>query len=124
MGTVLADFTHIMGDGPVHVPAGPNGAVAFERPFDTGGIRTDQSIVLMFAISNKGGTPADVLVNGTKVGQIHDSPASLFSTQMITIARNSTESKKFNNVGNKFTIMNVADAYDIKSIVCFFHQES
>ena len=50
MGTVLADFVHIMGDGPVPVnPAGVN-QEGFSRPFDTGGIRTDQAVILMFSV--------------------------------------------------------------------------
>jgi hypothetical protein len=124
VGTILGDFTHVMGDGPVGVHPASGNIVAFQRTFDTGGIRTDQSIVLMFAVSGKGGTPADVLINSVQVGNINSAPADSFSTQIITIAKDSHQSKAFKNTHNVFDIMNVADDFQIKSIVCFFHQES
>ena len=76
MGTVLADFSHVMGDGPVTVHPASGNFIAFQRTFDTAGIRTDQSIVLMFAVSGKGGTPADVFINDVQVGNINSSHRS------------------------------------------------
>jgi hypothetical protein len=126
MGTVLADFTHIMGDGPVHVNAG-SGEVVFKRTFETGGIKTDQPVLLMFAVShrgNRGGPSPKVLVNGVQVGTVQESGEEFFSTQLITITRDSTESRAFRSQDNLLEITGVPDGFDIKSIVCFFHQES
>jgi hypothetical protein len=126
MGTVLADFTHIMGDGPVHVKSG-SGEVVFERTFDTGGIRTDQAVILMFAVvrrGNQGGPSPKVLINGVEVGAVIESGEEFFSTQTITIAKDTTESQAFNSQDNLLEITSIADSFDIKSIVCFFHQES
>jgi hypothetical protein len=66
MGTVLADFTHIMGDGPVSVP----------------------------------------------------------TTDGDNVAGGGTEATAFKAANNEFAIKNVSDDFQIKSIICFFHQES
>lgn len=126
MGTILADFTHIMGDGPQDVDTAAGNAVGFSRSFATGGVRTDQSIVLMFAVRNKGTTPADVLINDVNVGRVTSTAIGAFTTQIITITGGGTEAKAFKATNNVFAITNVSDpdGFQIKSIVCFFHQES
>jgi hypothetical protein len=128
MGTMLADFVHISGvDGPVP-PAGVN-QVAISKKFDTGGIRTERSAILMFSVMPVANPPqpavADVFINDVKVGSILNPVFNTFTMQTIVIAIASTA--HFNagsGALNEFAIKNVPRAFQIKDIVCFFHQES
>lgn len=125
MGTVLADFVHIMGDGPVPVnPAGVN-QEGFSRPFDTGGIRTDQAVILMFSVQPVANPPqpaqGDVYINTRKVGSILNPVHNTFTTQTIIIAKGEDAHMVKDNT---FVIKNVPRSFQIKSIACFFHQES
>ena len=127
MGTVLADFVHIMGDGPVVVnQTAANVPVGFSRPFDTAGVRRDQSVILMFSVlpldTNPLPAQGDVFINNVKVGSILDTVHGTFTMQTIIIAKG--EDTGFVEADNRFVIKNVPRIFEIKSIVCFFHQES
>jgi hypothetical protein len=126
MGTVLADFVHIMGDGPVTVnQTAVNVPVGFSRPCVTAGIRTDQSVILMFSVSPVANPPlpaqADVFINNVKVGSILNPVHNTFTTQTIIIAKGTDAGFVEDNV---FALKNVPRSFAIKSIACFFHQES
>ena len=130
MGTVLADFVHIMGDGPVVVnqtgPVGSASEVGFSRPCITAGIRTDQAVILMFSVEPGTASPAgpaqgDVFINTKKVGSILNPVFNTFTTQTIIIAKGDDAGM---GEGNTFAIKNVPRPFRIKSIACFFHQES
>jgi hypothetical protein len=124
MGTVLADFVHIMGDGPVTVNSAAVNQDGFSRPCTTAGIRTDQSVILMFSVRPLDApqvAQADVYINDKKVGNILNTVHGTFTTQTIIIAKGTDA--KFEE-DNTFHLRNVPRPFDIKSIICFFHQES
>lgn len=128
MGTILADFTHIAGaDGPVRQAFGDDAAKSVS--FNTGGIRGDRSAMLLFSVKAVANPPqpaqADLYINDHKVGSILVTAHNSFTTQTIVIARASTtEFKSTNGKDNVFAIKNVPRAFEIKDVVCFFHQES
>lgn len=126
MGTVLADFVHIAGDGLVNQTA-VNVPVGMSSNFDTGGIRTERSVILMFSVSPVINPPlpaqADVFINNVKVGSILNPVQNTFTMQTIIIAKASTAHFSGSAL-NVFAIKNVPRAFQIKDIACFFHQES
>ena len=126
MGTVLADFVHIMGDGPAPVASAGSNEVGFSRPFNTAGIRRDQSVILMFSVhpteTDNLPAQADVYINNVWVGNILNTVHGMFTAQTIIIAKG--EDVGFVEKDNRFVIKNVPRPFDIKSIICFFHQES
>lgn len=130
--TMLADFTTIIGDTPVSVPVvSPGAEFQLGNPFDTGGRLPGagetgiNSALLMFSVRNLSGT-AQVTVNDSDdvVGTITPSPSQLniWSTQVIAFAGNRLSSASGNN--NRLRLRNVTDAFQIKDVVCFFHQDS
>lgn len=124
MGTVLADFTYLVGDGPVTVPVtSVSNQVAFSRTFHTGGIRTDQPVMLMFSVRNMGTGQADVFINDNDVGNVTSTLQGTFTTQTIIIGKGEDAEFK-GDQQNEFAIKNVSNDFQIKDIVCFFHQES
>jgi hypothetical protein len=134
MGTILGDFTHIAGgiadeDGIVPVPHTLGDQVAMSSDFNTGGIRGERSVILMFSVIPVANPPqpaqADVYINEHKVGSILVTVHNMFTTQTIAIARaQDAEFKGTDGRDNVFAIKNVPRAFQIKDIVCFFHQES
>jgi len=130
MGTVLADFTHIAG-GAEQVTVGQAGVneVAMSSNFNTGGIRGERSVILMFSVRPDANPPqpaeADVYINEHKVGSILVTLHNMFTTQTIAIARGQdAEFKGTDGRDNVFAIKNVPRVFAIKNIVCLFHQES
>jgi hypothetical protein len=68
---------------------------------------------------------ADVYINNVKVGSILSTVHGTFTTQTIIIAKG--QDALFNGgdgKDNEFAIKNAPRSFDIKSVVCFFHQES
>lgn len=135
---VLCDFTLIQGDGPVTIG---DGLPVWEKTFNTGGRRSDQPALLIFNVRGLTRTndSVNVKVNNTVVGQIHpygglttaqkDDTAKYWYTQLI--AMNGTELKDGNNeiqieaVGfPESTPTNKFDDFNLKDVVCFFHQSA
>jgi hypothetical protein len=135
--TVLADFTMIVGDSPVQVPITQGTArVTLPEPgtqFDTGGRLKFAEAILIFSIRLLGiGESASVFVNNTQVGTIQGSQGSAphlvpglageqpgeFRTQFITFAGKMLKADQ----GNTLSLGNVSHAFEIKDVVCFFHQ--
>jgi hypothetical protein len=116
--TVLCDFTEIVGDTPqVITPA------VFERNFRTGGRTSGQTAFLLFNV--RGLTNASVLVqvNNQVVGAIFPYPGSNTSywyTQMIAL-----NGSQLRDGDNEIQIEAVgSDSFEIKNMVCFFHQSA
>src|SRR5262249_13740416 len=114
-------------DGPV--PTAGVEQVARSVSFNTGGIRGERSAVLVFSVMAVANPPqpglGDVYINDHKVGEILVITFSTFTTQTIAIPRASdVEFKNTNGRDNVFTIKNVPRTFQIKDIICFFHQES
>ncbi|MGY1830153.1 hypothetical protein ACI8AA_06935 [Geodermatophilus sp. SYSU D01180] len=129
---MLADFTTIIGDTAVSVPVvSPGAEFQLGSPFDTGGRLPGtsetgiSSALLMFAVRNMSGT-AQVTINDDDdvVGTITPSPSQLniWSTQVIAFAGSRLSSASGTN--NRIRLRNVTDAFQIKDVVCFFHQDS
>ena len=135
---VVCDFVQIVGDGPVTI--GDSNHV-WEKPFNTGGRNTSYTALLIFNI--RGLTYAtdavDVKINNRVVGQIapyrglsnaeRDNTAKHWYTQMI--AMNGSELNSGDNeiqieaVGYpEATGSNKFDDFQIKNMVCFFHQSA
>jgi hypothetical protein len=130
--TLLADFTHIIGvDGPVgQTDQTPQGEVAISSNFNTGGIRGDRSVMLMFSVKPLGNPPedaamADVYINDFLVGSIRVLAFDTPTPQTIVIPR--ADDVPFRATGgrdNVFALKNVPRPFTIQDIVCFYHQDS
>jgi hypothetical protein len=124
MGTILADFVHIShGDGTLR-RARLVDEVAMSSKFNTGGIRTERAVILMFSVSPSGvtGVPAqgDVCINDNKVGSILGTVQNQFTPQTIIIAkaRDKLDKPIFESTDgrdNEFAIKNVPAAFAIST---------
>ncbi|HKS39055.1 MAG TPA: hypothetical protein VJX74_00465 [Blastocatellia bacterium] len=134
--TVLCDFTLIQGDGSITIG---DGLPVWEKKFNTGGRRSDAPALLIFNVKGltRSTSSVNVKINNLVVGQIHpysdltiaarDDNAKNWFTQMI--AMNGTELKDGDNeiqieaVGfPESTSTNKFDDFQLKDVVCFFHQ--
>lgn len=116
MATVLADFIQILGDNRVTVRQTPEGAEFPIGSFDTGGRLSNQTALLMFSVRNLTGSAA-VSINDVTVGTITATPPGFFSTQIVGVAGH-----ELTNGVNRIVLKNVTDDFEIKNLVCFFHQ--
>jgi hypothetical protein len=130
--TMLADFTTIIGDTPVSVPVvAPGAEFQLGDAFDTGdrvaggNEKGNNGALLMFSVRNMSGT-AQVTLNDSDdvVGTIAPSPAQLniWSTQIIAMAGSRLSGASGNS--NRIRLRNVTDAFQIRDLVVFFHQNS
>jgi hypothetical protein len=138
--TVLCDFFTIIGDGggngiTVH-PVDFEGESPLGDPFNTGGrIATDEAhaaesgrkegghstAFLIYSVRNMTGT-AQVFLNNSElpVGIITPSPPnSVWCTQMIAMA-----GFRLHDGDNQLTLKHVTDTFNIKDLICYFHQDS
>lgn len=138
--TVLCDFFTIIGDGggngiTIH-PVEFEGHVNLGDPFNTDGrIATDEAhaaesgrreggrstAFLTYSVRNMTGT-AQVFLNDSElpVGIITPSPPNgVWSTQIIAMA-----GVRLNPGDNQLTLRHVTDTFNIKDLICFFHQDS
>jgi len=128
MGTILSDFFHIKGaDGAV--PQAIGDVAAMSEKFNTGGILGNRAVLLMFSVKPVANPPlpaqGDVYINEHNVGSILVTAHNMFTTQTIAIAAASgVEFKSTDGRDNELAIKNVPRAFQIKDVVCFFHQES
>lgn len=135
---VLCDFTQIVGDAPVNIG---DALPVWEKNFNTGGRHRDGTAFIIFNI--RGLTYADanidVKINNRSIGRIYPYPclndadrnnvARHWYTQMI--AMNGSE---LNNGDNEIQINAVGfagsnnanrfDDFEIKDVMCFFHQSA
>ncbi|WP_448624670.1 hypothetical protein [Geodermatophilus sp. URMC 64] len=128
--TVLCDFNTVIGDNPVAVnPTGIGAEVPLGNPFSAGGriaSNTEtgpEGALLIFSIRNMTGT-AQVFVNDSNeaVGVIRPSPGTAWSTQIIAMAGFRLNGADGNV--NRIRLRDVTDAFEIKDLVCFYHQNS
>lgn len=119
---VLSDFRQIVGDasitipvvaGPAEVPVPLNG-----DPFGTGGREANQTALLIYSVRNMTGS-AQVFINDNLVGSITPTSGTLWSTQMIAVS-----GSQLNSGNNQMVLRNVTDAFNLKDLICFFHQSS
>lgn len=115
---VLCDFQQIIGDTPQAIPAVGLGVQVPLPSFDTGGRDSGATAFLILSARNLTGT-ADVLVNNSSVGTITATSGSFWSTQMIHVNGN-----QLNNGNNTIALTNVMDAFELKTVMCFFHQSA
>ncbi|NEO96777.1 MAG: hypothetical protein F6K56_44405 [Moorea sp. SIO3G5] len=112
---VVCDFTEIIGDNPVNITS-----AVLERNFNTGG-RHSSAAFLIFNVRGITSTSVPVKVNNRVVGNIFPYPNSNTShwfTQMISLS-----SSQLNNGNNEVQIETPGnDSFQIKNMVCFFHQ--
>lgn len=133
---VVSDFTLIVGDSSVTIG---DSLPVWEKQFNTGGRRSDAPALLIFNVRGLtyANSSVNVKINNTTVGQIHpysgltnaerDNTANHWHTQMI--AMNGTSLKDGDNeiqieaVGFPgSTSTNKFDDFNVKDVVCFFHQ--
>src|SRR5690349_2094501 len=119
---VLSDWIQIVGDasitipqvaGPAEVPVPLNG-----DPFGTGGRVGNETALLVFSVKNMTGT-AQVFINGSEVGSITPTSGSLWSTQLIAVS-----GSQLNDGNNHMVLRNVTDSFNLKDLMCFFHQSA
>jgi hypothetical protein len=129
--TVLGDFQTIIGDERQSVPVAGSGAeVPLGQNFNTGGRiagtlesgpeQGGRSAFLIYSVRFMVGT-AQVFVNDSdqSVGTITPSSGTAWFTQLIAMA-----GSRLNDGNNRITLRNVTDAFEIKDLICFFHQSS
>jgi hypothetical protein len=90
--------------------------------FNTGGRATGtgphRKAQLMLSARNLTGSAA-VLINNTFVGSITATPGAVFSTQMISVPGD-----LLNSGNNDIILKEVTDPFELKNVVCFFHQST
>jgi len=117
---VLCDWTQIVGDSSITVPVA-NGGAEVPVPLDgstfgTGGRVSTETALLIFSVKNMTGT-AQVFINNHHVGDIGPTSGSLWSTQLIAVS-----GTQINDGNNHLVMKNVTDAFNLKDLMCFFHQ--
>ena len=130
---ILSDFVQIVGDTPVVIGDSLPGAVAtWTETFNTGGRRSDESAFLLFNIRGlrSANTDVGVKVNDILVGHIAryaqttEQELQNWYTQMIAVSgstlRNGDNEIKIEGVPAN----NLLDDFEVKNMVCFFHQSS
>lgn len=135
---VLCDFIEIVGDSSVTIG---DSQPVWEKAFNTGGRNSSGTALLIFNI--KGLTYATssvaVKINNTTVGNLYpykckdDAERDIVSqnwyTQMISVSgstiKDGNNEIQINAVGYPgATSSNMYDDFQIKNVVCFFHQSS
>lgn len=128
---VLCDFTQIVGNTPVNIG---DGLPVWEKQFLTGGRRPDETALLIFNVRGLtyANVDVDVKINNQKIGQIalyggKNQGENSWYTQMIAMAGST-----LNNGGNEIQIEAVGyegatnndkfDNFELKDVICFFHQ--
>lgn len=115
---VLCDFIQIIGDAVRSIPATQPGALVPLPDFNTGGREAGSTALLLLSARNLAGS-ATVLINGNNVGAITATSGSVFSTQLIAVS-----GTQINNGNNEIALTGVTDPFDLKTVMCFFHQSA
>jgi hypothetical protein len=120
---VLCDYTQIIGDAAQVIPQTTGSAEVPLPDFNTDGRNANgpapsRNGLLMLSARNLAGS-ARVLINGQDVGTITATPGTVFSTQMIALLAD-----RLNAGDNKIALTDVSDTFELKNVVCFFHQSS
>jgi hypothetical protein len=130
---VVSDFTVIQGDGRITI--GDSGTTLWEATFGTGGRAANEIAFLIFNVRGLTDATTDVAVkvNNVEVGTIRryasgNNNAGDWYTQMITV-----DGSTLNSGNNELQIEavgwpgatagNMFDDFDLKDVICFFHQE-
>ena len=128
---VLSDFTLIRGDNPVNIG---DALPVWETTFGTGGRDSGEPALLIFNVRGLTHTTVDVAVkvNNVVVGHINhypgeDTTAPYWFTQMIavdgTTLHDGNNELQIDAVGwPGATAGNLFDDFQLKDVVCFFHQ--
>ncbi len=133
---VLCDFTQIVGDSPVTIG---DSLPVWEQSFGTGGRWSDETALLIFNIRGltHATTSVNVKVNNQVVGQIHPygglndaqrtDTAKYWYTQMIAVSgstlHDGNNEIQIEAVGFPgATNTNKFDDFELKDVICFFHQ--
>lgn len=132
---VVSDFVMIEGDAPVVI--GDTGFNPYEKNFNTGGREANQPAFLIFNIKGLTHTDqdVDVMVNSQVIGQIYryggggGESRDRWYTQMIAM-----NGSVLNDGYNELQINvvswpgagpgNLYDDFELKDIMCFFHQRA
>ena len=116
MATILCDFIEIVGDAPKAVTQTSPGTEVPLPSFNTGRRVSNQTALLLFSARNLEGS-AQVFINNHLVGGITAAPGSVFSTQLIAVS-----GTRLNDGANEIVLRSVTDPFEIKDLICFFHQ--
>lgn len=112
---VVSDFNQIVGDAAVSVPATAGGAEFPLPDFNSGGRESGSTALLMCSLRNLTGS-AEVRINANNVGSLTTAGAN-WVTQLVAVSGSS-----LNNGNNEIVLRNVSDGFQIKDVICFFHQ--
>lgn len=118
---LVCDFIQIVGDAPVNI-----GATAWEKTFNTGGRKSgtnvDSTALLIFNLKGLTSAEIPVLINNKEVGRIFPyagANANHWYTQMVAL-----NGSQLNDGNNEIQLESNSDSFQIKNMVCFFHQNS
>lgn len=121
---VVCDFTEIIGDIPETITTSVK-SFTFGTGGRSSGSTGDRRAFLLFNIrmlTNNNSALVPVILNGTNIGSINPYPnsnSSYWYTQMISI-----RGSELNNGNNQLLLDAVNDSFQIKNMVCFFHQSA
>ena len=113
---VVCDFIQIIGDTIQPIPQTAAGVEVPLPDFNTSGREAQLTALLLLSARNLAGS-AQVFINNHHVGDITATSGAAFSTQLIAVAGN-----QINNGNNEIVLKAVSDPFELKDVICFFHQ--
>ncbi|MEJ2889470.1 hypothetical protein [Actinomycetospora aeridis] len=118
---MLADFASVVGNNAIVVPTISTGDDPFVLPgFQTEGRRRDHEAVLVYSV-RRVLRDTEVHVNNSRAGAITRAvDPDLYRTQMIVFPGSYLWG---NSSQNKIVLRAVGERFEIKDMVCFFHQD-
>ena len=121
MATVVCDFIQIVGDDPEDISA-----TVWEKKFKTGGRSSGGGVattaLLLFNLRGLTSANIPVKINNAPVGTIyHYANANVdhWYTQMVAL-----HGYQLNDGENEIQLESNTDSFQIKNMVCFFHQSA
>jgi hypothetical protein len=116
---VVGDFIPIVGNTEQSIPQTSGNAEVHLPDFKTDGRESGDAAFLMCAAKDLKGS-AQVFINDNYVGTITaTSLDSMYCTQMIVMTGN-----QLNNGNNEIVLKQVTDPFEIKDVICFYHQSA
>lgn len=114
---VVSDFITILADTQQRTVASPNG-LTITQGFDTGGRHSPGTAYISFMARGLTSGDPNVFVNDTNVGNLFRNDGN-WQTQTVTLA-----GSVLNNGNNVLRISSVpGDSFDVRSVICHFHQD-
>lgn len=116
--TILCDFIQILGDNLKTISRTEGDTEVPLDNFKTLHRQASKTALLMLVVRNLAGS-ATVVINNERVGAITATSGTVFSTQLIAVAGST-----LNDGDNEIVLKDVTDPFELKDVICFFHQSA